>query len=218
MAEALKISMLDKDEHLVQRIARFRGNPETRTTVEFEIHFADGSTVWQIWNASLAETEAYETFCRTDPMLHPLLSSSADAKRASTVLNKTPISLVKPGDPVYVNLRYYSHTWYKEVVPFPDKYDVAYLVPCKYGKLSHKGCKIELLDTIFDNRFVVDHKFVRSYGWCTSLATYSSPYTLVDRAFYVAHPEIHTTRSNTNQLLALQSPPHTPMYLLQRML
>ena len=43
--EAFELAMLDGDQHLVDRILGWRGDPEQRTTMEFDVLFADGDTV-----------------------------------------------------------------------------------------------------------------------------------------------------------------------------
>ena len=216
--EAMDLAMHDKDEYVIVSFRRFRGNPETRTTVEFEVLFSDGSCVWLPWNLSLFETVPYERFCQSDPMLTPLLYTAADFAKIRSALNKQPISAVRPGDTVFLNLRYYSHTWYKEEVPYDNKYDVAYLVPCRYGQLSHKRCRIQLLDDVFNaNRpFVVNHQFVRYYGWCTNLAQYPGPYILVDKMFYDTHPELHDTRPQASHMVELPVDTDSPLFLLRR--
>lgn len=214
--EAFELSMHDKNEYVIERFCRFRGNPETRTTIEFDVLFSDGSRMWLPWSPSLFQTIPYEIFCRSDPMLTPLLESAADGRQRIADLKRQPITLVQPQDHVFVNLRYYSHTWYKELDSLGDRYDVAYLVPCRYGRLLNKNRKIELLDDVFGNRFVVDNAFVHHYGWCTDLATHVGPYTLVDKAFKLSHPQLHDTRPQISHMVSLPLPTDSPMFVLQR--
>ena len=215
--EAMDLAMRDNDEFVIVEFLRFRGNPATRSTVEYFISFSDGTQVWLPWTPSLSQTVPYETFCQSDPMLQPLLHSTATVRAHDSALNKQPITTVSPGQTVYVNLRWYSHTWYKELESLADRYDVAYLVPCRYGKLTHRGRKIELIDPVFGNHFPsVDHCFVHYYGWCTSLATYAGPYVLVDKAFHKAHPELHDTRPQASHLISLPLPTDSPLFVMQR--
>ena len=216
--EAMDLAMRDNDEFPIVRFCRLRGNPATRKTVEVDVLFGDGTQVWLPWTPALAQTVPYEVFCQSDPMFQPLLHSAATVRAHDSALNKQPITTVSPGQTVYVNLRWYSHTWYKELESLPDRYDVAYLVPCRYGKLTHRGRRIELIDPVFGNHFAaLDHCFVHYYGWCTSLASYAGPYILVDKAFHKAHPELHDTRPQASHLVSLPLATDSPLYVLQRL-
>ena len=66
-----KVAMLDFDQHFVDRVLYYRGNPSVRETMEFFVRFADGEERWVTWSKDLFETVQYEEFCRAlFPHLH----------------------------------------------------------------------------------------------------------------------------------------------------
>jgi hypothetical protein len=62
--EAYKAAMLDNDQFVVDRIIAYRGDPDQRTTMEFEVRFADGTVVWKTWDKDLNQTQAFEEYVR----------------------------------------------------------------------------------------------------------------------------------------------------------
>ena len=114
--EAFKAAMLDNDQFVVDGIIAYRGDPDQRTSMEFEKRFADETVVWKPWDRDLDTTQAYETFVRAHPALSPLLYSKEVADRRRIELNRQqPITEVTPGDSAYVDIRYYSAQWYAEL-------------------------------------------------------------------------------------------------------
>ena len=47
--DAYKAAMLDNDQYVVDRILAYRGDPDQRTSMEFEVRFSDGTIVWKPW-------------------------------------------------------------------------------------------------------------------------------------------------------------------------
>jgi hypothetical protein len=189
--EATQLAMRDKDVYTIGRFISFRGNPFTRTTVEFLVQFSDGSERWLPWSQELFQTKPYEDLCITDPMLTPLLHTKTEADRIMREINATPISEVQPGLTVYVDLRWESHTWYKQL-PLPNLFTTKYVMAMKYGTfVGKKKLKIHIFNALFNSAHVVDHVFVRWYGSLTSINTIGpNPCVLVDRKFCQLHPAI----------------------------
>ena len=44
--EAVELAQRDNDQFDVERILAYRGDPETRTTMEFNVLFRSGDVVW----------------------------------------------------------------------------------------------------------------------------------------------------------------------------
>jgi len=65
--EAYRIALLDNDQYVINRITAYRGEPLTRTTMSFEVHFEVGSIVWLPWSTELSDTIPFEEFCRKSP-------------------------------------------------------------------------------------------------------------------------------------------------------
>jgi hypothetical protein len=114
--------MLDRDQHLVTHLSAYRGDPLQRTGTEFLVHFADGDSLWIPYNKDLAETQHFETYCRSLPELFPLLYTAAEVRRRFKAMNSVPLT-VTPFTKCYLNLRYYGQTLYDT---FQDSYPSAY--------------------------------------------------------------------------------------------
>jgi hypothetical protein len=191
LEEAKNIALHDNDQYVIERFITYRGDPMTRTTIEFEIIFADGSVVWLPWSRELFDTEAYETFCRSRAELAPLIHDAEDAKKLVAQTNKTPIIEVQPGDTVYVDLRSYGATWYASRT-LPDLFHKRYLLEYTYTKWADKRhLRIWCECPLFGEEWRVDHDFVRRYGAnLTAPDPEDAHSVLVDEAVLQAHPDI----------------------------
>jgi len=187
--EAYRAAMLDNDQYLIREIIAYRGEPNTRSTMEFEVVFEDNSVVWLPWTKDLFDSVPYENFCRTKPELFPVLHDLKTAKKLAADFNKVPITEVKPGDTVYVDLRCYGATWYG-TLPLPDLHHKTYLLEYVYKEWVNKHhTKIKASCPIFGETFVVDHVFVRSYGSRHELPT-GEGFVLVDEDLVRQHPAL----------------------------
>jgi len=66
---ASKAALLDFNQFVISKFLAYRGDPLTRTTMEFEIQFEDGDVIWLPWSDNLFNTTPYEDFCRANPPL-----------------------------------------------------------------------------------------------------------------------------------------------------
>lgn len=81
----------------------------TRFTCTFLVWFEDDNDlVWLPWSPDVSNTQQFEAFCISRPELYTLLYSQAEAQKMIAAINRSPISEVKPGDIVYVDLRFYG--------------------------------------------------------------------------------------------------------------
>jgi hypothetical protein len=185
--EAFKAAMLDNDQFVVDGIIAYRGDPDQRTSMEFEVRFADGTVVWKPWDRDLDTTQAYETFVRARPALSPLLYSKEVADKRRIELNRQPITEVTPGDSAYVDIRYYSAQWYAEL-GLEDPEHRMYVVKFDYVKWIGKNkLRIIAVCQLFDEQHKVTHEFVQRYGSCKVLLP---AMTLVDKAMVIAYPQM----------------------------
>jgi len=186
--EAFKAAMLDNDQYIVDSIIAYRGDPDQRTSMEFEVRFSDGTVVWKPWDKDLDTTQAYEDFVRARPALTPLLYTKEVADRHRIELNRQPITEVNPGDSAYVDIRCYSAQWYAEL-GLPDPEHNTYVVQYRYtnwgGKKHNDRKKLVAVCDLFDERHIVNHEFVQRYGQCRQLLPHM---TLVDKAMVLAYP------------------------------
>jgi len=185
--------MIDNNQFVIDSILAYRGNPMIRTTMEFEVKFADGSVVWLPWNKDLFDSQPYEYFCRSRSELFPIIFDLKTATKQLSILKKTLITAVKPNDIVYVDLRCYSSSWY-QTLPLPDKDHITYLIKYKYTKwLNKTHTKIQATAPLFKETWSLDHLFVQFYG-SKSLEEWERipniQIQLIDEAFLKQHPEI----------------------------
>ena len=54
--EAARLANEDADQFVVRSILAWHGNPNIRTTMEFEVEFEDGDIIWKVWDQDLANT------------------------------------------------------------------------------------------------------------------------------------------------------------------
>jgi hypothetical protein len=162
--EAKRVAMVDNNQFVIDSFLAYRGDPMTRTTMEFEVKFADGSVVWLPWSKDLFDSQAYEYFCRGRPELFPLIYDLKTANQHISTLKRTPITSIKPRDIVYVDIRCYGSAWYK-TLPIPNKEHSAYIVEYRYIKWLNKSkTKIQASVPLFKETWTVDHLFVKQYG------------------------------------------------------
>lgn len=186
--DAFKMAQIDNDQFVIDRLTAFRGDPLTRTTMEFEVIFADGSIVWLPWSQDLFQTIQYEDFCRSNPSLSPLLYTLQQSKREIQLLNNSPITSVNPGVTVFVDLRSYGASWYAGL-NLPNPFHTQYVLESFYLEWCNRNhTKIKLKINIFDEVFKYDHFNVRSYGSQRNFDP--SRMVLIDRQFVLQYPQV----------------------------
>jgi hypothetical protein len=185
--EALKMSMLDSDQHMIDCFLAYRGDPTKRTSMEFLVRFLDTSEHWLPWSEDLFSTVAYEDFCRSKPPLFPLIFRLNETRRQIATLNKTPITSVKVGDQVFVDLRSYNDLWY-QALKLPNCDTLTYVVVYHYLRWHKLNLTLIAHCPIFKEHFTVDHLFVFRYG---SVKIFdANTMVLVDSDFVSRFPQV----------------------------
>jgi len=157
-----------------------------RTNCEFEVAFEAGAVKWLVWTPALYDTIQYEEFCSKDPALMPLLYPVKEANNRIKALKRLPITAIQPTTVIYLNLRWYSHDWYKQL-PLPDLFHTQYVVKCSYGNyVSNTHQEIYLHDPVFGNKFTVDNFFV--YSWGSVTVFNANTMVLVNKEFVRRNP------------------------------
>jgi hypothetical protein len=166
-SEAKAMAMLDKNQYLIKEVQAYRGDPATRSTCSFLVWFEDNDIIWLPYSLDISNTAQFETFCSTRPELYTLLYTQLEAQKMIAALNRSPICEVKPGDTVYVDLRFYGAGWYNSL-ELPSSDSIRYVVLFTYIKWYHKTSytKIVAQCLLFKEEWPVNHHFVRSYGSC----------------------------------------------------
>jgi hypothetical protein len=188
--EAFRVATNDKDQHVIVRFLGYRGDPLTRTTMEFEIEFQDGEIHWVPYSKDLFESTQYGHYCESHNELRPLFY---DAKRGAefvSSLNKQPITEVSPGSTIYyVDLRNYGEAWYQSL-NLPDAYHTKYVFPHVYTAWSNrKRTKIDVKNiTTGEVYTAVDHWFVFAYG--SNNIFDSATMQLIDEEFMRKYPSV----------------------------
>ena len=105
------------------------------------------------------------------PQLHTLLTSVSISAIEIKRIKNTAISLVAPGDVVYVDLRSYGYEWYS-TLNLPDADYSTYVVPPTYTSwLNSKHLKINgivaLFNEDFSNSKSLSANFVQYWGRTT---------------------------------------------------
>jgi hypothetical protein len=155
--------------------------------MEFLVRFQDGSEHWKTWDNDLFDTTQYEDFCLSKPPLFPLILRLKESQRRLAEINKTPITSVKPGDSVYVDLRCYGATWYA-TLGLPDCDMKTYVLVYTYTRWIRQHFKIEATCDIFKETFTLDHVFVKMYGSIFTFDEFNM--VLIDEDFIARNPQV----------------------------
>lgn len=166
---AKRMAEYDHDQYQIDRIGGHRGHPETRTTMEFLVHFLDGTSAWLPWTRDLADTKQFEAYCDSLPQLHQLLQDASVASRLKISAKKSDITLVSPKSVVYVDIREWGPgTWYSNLASLPNKDTVTYVLRCEYqefcGPKNFPRRKIKAFFPALNATYDVDNWFVSTYG------------------------------------------------------
>ena len=88
------------------------------------------------------------------------------AKKWKTQLNRQDISAVKPGDLVYLDLRFFGDAWY-ESLQLPDFDTTSYVMEMRYTKWYHKSSKRKITGNLIlltQHSYSLDGYLVHCWG------------------------------------------------------
>ena len=60
--QAFDLAQGDNDQYIIDRIIAYKGDPYLRTSMEFEVAFMDGTTVWVNYSQDIFQTVHFEDF------------------------------------------------------------------------------------------------------------------------------------------------------------
>ena len=162
--KAFKAALEDQNQSVITSFLYHRGDPEKRSSVQFKVAFEDGDVLWMPWSQELSQTTQYEDYCRSRASLYVLLFTLKEAQEFKRKKLKTPITVVSPGDTVYVDLRCYGDDWFHGLA-LPDHEQKSYVVEYEYTRwLNATHTKIEGHCRVFKETFPLDHYFVYAFG------------------------------------------------------
>jgi hypothetical protein len=189
--EAFKVAQLDDDEFLVLAIVGYKGNPLSRQSTEFLVQFEDEEKpIWVKYSQDLATNETFREYCKSLKCLEVLTMKANEVSRYVNNLKRLKISLVKPGDRVYVDLRTYSlqdnGRWY-DSLNLEDAYTKQYVLKARYGRYNHKENKIQIYFELYNQTMYWSNSDVQWYGTNFDL---NDNMILVDDKFAELHPQV----------------------------
>lgn len=197
---ARKAADEDYDQTLVSSITGWKGDPATKTTMEFRVVFADGDILWLPYSTDLALTIVYGSFVQAIPQLQHLVYGTVEiAQQWIARISRSPISdfNFKLHQSLFVDLRSFGHSWYDNLDFLADRFDTIYVVECIIEAIQPKH--LVIFSKVFQERY---SKSTNAY-WCYRYGTYhtfdSSVMTLVDPALCAKHPMILSTNVTAQQ-------------------
>ena len=186
--QAYRVAQIDFNQYTVVAVIAYRGDPEVRSRMEFQVQFEDGSLLWLPWSQDIASTSQFQSFCEQKPQLFPLLFSAAMAKSERPRLKRIPIEGVSPGQTIYVDLRAWGSDFYDEL-NLPNCYITMYVVECSYVRWAgRRQLRIDLYCPLFQSTYEWSAYDVHCYGRVTEFDP--STMVLVDAAFCQQYPNI----------------------------
>jgi hypothetical protein len=186
LAEAYDAGKCDDDQHVILNIIDYRGDPETRSEMEFYIQFEKDDAIWLRYNSDLASSTPFQNYILMHRELEPLTVTSAQWRIAKSQYNKQGIMGVEPGDSCFVLLKSWGVEWFQSLfLPVGPRY----VVQCNYIKwTTPKKKKIDVRCPLFNNElFEWNAVSVRLYGMSFAL---DDDMILVDAMFCQMYPKI----------------------------
>ena len=194
--EAFTSAQHDKHQFLVDRLNGFKGDPLKRTTMQFLVRFADGDERWVPYSPDIALTEAYETYCSSEPMLAVLLLPSKEVAKWHTAMGRLPITSIEPGVVFYADIRIYGCEYYdQQLTDIPDRHTRRYFVPMTVTQHlpDYKGKSvIEVSDNVFDKLYSLDNPTILRFAQYQRIDQLPMDSVIIDRDFVRAHPSLQT--------------------------
>jgi hypothetical protein len=130
--EAYEAALVDFHQYVIDRILKYKGDPELRTSMTFLVRFADGSEVWLPFSRDLSESAQFEDFVRAHRPLMPLLYTVEAWKRIRRETFRE-VEGVEVGDTCYVDLRAWGSGFF-ESLNLPDEGKIYVgMSLCAYG-------------------------------------------------------------------------------------
>ena len=130
--DAIQAALRDEDQFVVVRISAWRGNPVRRTGMRFWVEYDDGDAMWVHYKPDLVANQVYQDFVQATPELFALRYNTTDVARFAGMYRSQPITSVKPGDKVYVDLRVLMGPDEFDKINLPNAYFTRYVCLCEY--------------------------------------------------------------------------------------
>jgi hypothetical protein len=143
----------DYDQHFVDTITAWKGNPDRVTSLEFRVRFRDLEEVWLPYSKDISDTQAYGDYTAARPYLRHLAFVPPKSLRAFAKTFTSPITGYSVGDTLYVDLRCYGSDWYDQLNDIPDRYDKQYMLLYKVTAVSPNA--LSCYCAVFDEQWQI---------------------------------------------------------------
>jgi hypothetical protein len=144
LEQGMQLARTDLDHFVVLEILAYRGDIETRTSLDFLLRYVSGKELWHRWDQELFATIPYEEFCRSRLELSLLLYPLKESTKMASTIRKTPILYPTPGTIVFLDLRFFGNANWYDALGLPDHLRTRYLYRVRCGPLRKKGLEIEV--------------------------------------------------------------------------
>ena len=166
LEDAKRLAQLDSDQHEIDCILGYSGEPEKRTSLDFYVLFKDGDKLWLSYSADLALTASFEKFCSDIPCLRIVLLSATAANSLKRQTKLIAADSTLNGAELYINLRTWGSGWYNSL-NLPNGFVVNYVYQAKIISINVKKRTYLIKAYIFNTTFEVDNWFISRHGALT---------------------------------------------------
>ena len=163
LEEAQRMAKLDDDQHDIDRILGYSGDPEKRSSLDFLVLFKDGDKLWLKYSPDIALTSAFEEYCSSIPCLNIVLLSLDMVSSLRSQTKRNPVDVSLANSDVYINLRIWGAGWYNSL-NLPYGYEVDYVLQAKVLKVNGKKRVYTILLIVFNGVITVDSWFMHRHG------------------------------------------------------
>jgi hypothetical protein len=196
--QAFQAALHDEDQYKVTSISHYRGEPSHRSTMEYLVHFEDGSQVWRRHEPDIISTEAFQEFVYREDLLQLIvLRHNADySKKWLKDIDREKINPSLANSSLFIDLR--SWGLYYNSLSLPYLHTTIYMVPARFGAINKTRIRrtssykytIDLHVPLFDEKYIGRHGMTPSF---IKMWYHSSPPTgsvVIDEQFTQQYPDI----------------------------
>ena len=167
--QAFSLAQHDARQHLLETILAIKGDPSIRTTTSYLVRFRDGDEIWQPYSTDISSTEAFETFCHSNPMYRILLLPAATIAQQKKTINRTPIdpATYDVGQVFYTDMRIYGCAWFDSLTDLPDRHTKGYYTSFIVTQRNPRKRNVETIDvkdTNYNMSFTFDHYTIHRFA------------------------------------------------------
>lgn len=130
--EAFDAAVLDHNEFEVATILGYRGSPLLRSKMEVLVRFNNNKIQW-CNQREVVNLELFGQYIEHSPYLGVLNLSADAAKRAKSLMQRSPIEDTSESESFLIDVRAFGAATYSKFTHLPDRYTTTYFVKVKTG-------------------------------------------------------------------------------------